>query len=431
MSSQKLLEDLSFCVIDLETTGGNHETDKIIEIGMVKVHKLKLGDEKNILIDPEQQIPDFIQKLTSIKQKDVKGKNKIEEVIDDIIDFIGDDIIVAHNTSFDVPFLNSVLRRLKKPELKNKVMCTNVMTKHMIPDIMNSNLNYMSQLFGIDHNNAHRAHDDARATAQLLLKYLVIFIDKGIKKINQLYYPKNKFELDRIHFDQSSPRTEILEKIKKNDTSMIILLKGDKGLILAALPIQKPSAEIDFIIKFLDMASWKVLTIRLIKPIFEGILQFSNHYLKYEEKPKKEVLAYLKKQYVTEEKIKKEFSVNALDFVISHHLIKEQFVAYSFLNLDTNSKAIFKFPAQRKKMLAYLKGQIVRFEKNQKGSRKNFLHPDLVPLIEAFLTRNKSSGNYLFLARKQIKDQDQGVFKLLEKFSSENKVDYNFPCSSL
>ncbi len=431
MDSRELLKELSFCVIDLETTGGNHDNDKIIEIGMVRVVALELAEEKNILIDPEQRIPDFIQKLTSIKQKDVQGQAKIEDVIDEVVEFIGDDIIVAHNTSFDVPFLNSVLRRLGREELKNKVICTNVMTKHMIPDIMNSNLNYMSSLFDIDHSNAHRAHDDARATAKLLLKYLDIFIDKGIKKVNQLYYPKNKFELDRIHYDAQASREEIIKKITSNNTAMMIILKGDRGLILGALPIQNPVEEIEFIKKFIDMTKWSILTIRLLRPVLEGIFQFSNHYLKYEEPIRVAVLDYLKERYKTDEVIDKEYSVNALDFVITHHLVREQFIVYSFLNLNTTVKSIFKFPAQKKKMLGYLKNQISRFEKMQKGSRKHHLHPDLVPLVEAFITKNRSTNKYMFISRKLVKDQDQNVFKLFQDFADENKSDYNFPATSL
>lgn len=431
MDSRNLLENLSFCVIDLETTGGNHDSDKIIEIGMVKVKNLKLDQEMNLLVDPEKPIPEFIQKLTSIKQKDVKGKDKIEDVIDDVIDFIGDDIIVAHNTSFDVPFLNSVLRRLGREELKNKSICTNVMTKHMIPEIMNSNLNYMSSLFDISHSNAHRAHDDAKATARLLLKYLDIFINKGIKKINQLYYPKNKFELDRMHFDHDCERTQILNRIKENNCPMIILLKGDRGLILGALPIEKPIEEMPFIEKYIDLIPWKILTIKLLRPLLEGLIQFSNHYLKYDERVREDVLHYLKERYIAEEEIAKDFSTDGLDFVISHHLVKEQFVVYSFLNLNSSAKAIFKFPAQRKKMLAHLKSQISRFESHQKGKRKNALHPDIIPIIEAHLTHNKTSGKYLFLKRRSVKDQDTGVFRLLEKFATENQSDYDFPNSSL
>jgi DNA polymerase-3 subunit epsilon len=431
VNSRKLLEDLSFCVIDLETTGGNHEHDKIIEIGMVRITNLEISDELNFLIYPEMQIPDFIQKLTSIKQKDVKGQAKIEEKMEEILHFIGDDIIVAHNTSFDVPFLNSVLKRLDKEELSNKVICTNVMTKHMIPEIMNSNLNYMSQLFDIKHSNAHRAHDDALATSRLLLKFLDIFIDKGIKKVNQLYYPKNKFELDRIHYSNKTSKKTIIEKITSNKCSMLIILKGDRGIIQGALPISNPNEEIEFITEFLNIVEWKMITIRLINPILEGIFQFNNHYLKYPDEVREKVLNYLVDRYKTNTEIEKEYKVDGLDFVITHHLIKDQFVVHSFLQLNTNTKAIFKFPAQKKKMLQFLKSQINRFEGHQKGKRKNLLNRDLVPLVESFLTKNRTSNDYLFLSRKTIKDRDGHFFKVLEEFSKEDKSTYNFPTQSL
>lgn len=429
IDSRKLLSDLSFCVIDLETTGGNHDIDKIIEIGMVRIQDLKIVAEKNLLIDPEMNIPDFIQKLTSIKQKDVKGKPKIEDVIGEILDFIQDDIIVAHNTSFDVPFLNSVLRRSGRDELQNKVICTNVMTKHMIPEIMNSNLNYMSQLFNIGHTNAHRASDDARATANLLLKYLEIFIRKGIKKVNQLYYPRNRFELDRIHFDKATPTNEILSIIDKNTTSMVLTFKGDRGLILGVLPIENPKEEIDMIKEMLDVIDWEILTIKLTKPFIEGIFQFNNHFMKYPLEIREKTLNYLNQRY-NHNKIPKEFTVNALDFVICHHLVREQFIVYSFLHLNTNTKAIFKFPAQKKKMLQFLSSLNNRFENNQKGRRKNLLHAEIIPLVESYLYRNRSSNKHFFLARKTVKGCKDDFFKLLEQFSHQDQDDYHFPRQS-
>lgn len=430
IDSRELLGQLTFCVIDLETTGGNHDMDKIIEIGMVRISNLKITDEKNYLIDPEMNIPDFIQKLTSIKQKDIIGKPKIEEIIEEVVDFIGDDIIVAHNTSFDVPFLNSVLRRLGREELKNKVLCTNVMTKHMIPEITNSNLKYMSQLFNIGHDNAHRAYDDAVAAAKLLLKYLDVFIHKGIKKVNQLYYPRNKFELDRIHFEKTISKKTIIHLIKENPTSMLITFKGERGLILAALPIEDPTVEMDIIEDLLESIDWSIITIRLIKPFLEGLFQFNNHYLKYPEDIRDKILNYLNSRYKKENN-PKDFSVNSMDFIASHHLVKEQVIIYSFLNLNTNSKSIFKFPAQKKKMVQYLSGQINRFENNQKGRRKNLLHSDVVPLVESYLATNRSSNNYLFFSRKMVKESKEGIFSIFESFSRENKDSYHFPTQSL
>ena len=148
-NSCQLLNDLSFCVFDLETTGGSHLHDKIIEIGLVKIENLKITTHKSFLIQPEIHIPDFIQKLTSIRESDVNDAPLIEHVIDEILEFMGDSILVAHNTSFDVPFFNSVLRRLNRPELKNKSICTNLMTKYMIPNLLSSNLNYMCKIFDL------------------------------------------------------------------------------------------------------------------------------------------------------------------------------------------------------------------------------------------------------------------------------------------
>ncbi len=422
-----LLRDLSFCVIDFETTGGNHESDQIIEIGMVRIEGLEIADEKNYLIDPGMRIPDFIQKLTSIKQKDVKGCPKIEDVIDEIVEFIGDDIIVAHNISFDLPFLNSVLRRLGKEELQNRNLCTNVMTKHMIPEIMSSNLNYMSQLFEIDHNKAHRAYDDAMATARLLLKYLDIFIQKGIKKVNQLYYPRNKFELDRIHYTSKVDREKVMEQLKENNAPALLTLKGERGLILGVLPLEEPAKEMEMIKSFLDTPEWKRLTVKLIKPTLEGLFQFNNHLLKFPEENKASLLNYLEKRY----KKKNDFKVEELDFVLAHHLVKDQIIVYSFLNLNTNAKAIFKFPAQRKKLYNFLISQIRRFETKQKGAKKILLNKEARPLIESFLAKNKSKNKYLFLTRKQIKESESSVLKLIDEFNRESEDEFKFPTKHL
>ncbi|MBD65667.1 MAG: hypothetical protein CME62_10705 [Halobacteriovoraceae bacterium] len=428
LSPEEIVNDLSFCIIDLETTGGNYKKDKIIEIGMVKLRANKIEGEKSFLINPEMQIPDFIQKLTNISQKDVKDAPKIEAVIDEVIDFIGDDIIVAHNTSFDVPFLNGILKTLDRDELENKVICTNVMTKHLIPEILNSNLNYMSKLFKISHSKAHRAHDDALATAELLKIYLDIFKEKGIKKVNQLYYPRNKFELDRIHFDQETQVDSIIDLIQKQKSSMLITVKGTRGLILAVLPIQDPHDEGQFVKKILDKLPWKIVTVRLIKPLLEGLFQFNNHFLKYPEEIRFEILNYLKDRYKVEKVTQK---LEQLDFILAHHLIEDQVMAYSFLSLNTNKKALFKIPAQKKKLIQYLNSQVNRFEGNQKGKRKVLLHPEVIPLIESYLELNRNEQRHLYINRKDVKKNKDSTMKMVESFVAAYQNDSNFPTDHL
>jgi DNA polymerase-3 subunit alpha (Gram-positive type) len=428
--SQKIISELCFCVIDLETTGGNHSKDKIIEIGMVKIENIEVTESKSFLINPETIIPDFIQKLTGISQKDVKSAPIIDDVIEQIIEFIGDDIIVAHNTSFDVPFLNGVLKKLKRPELENNVICTNVMTKHLLPEILNSNLNYMSRLFKIDHNNAHRASDDALATAKLLIIYLNIFISKGLKKVNQLYYPRNKFELDRIHFSKKTPEKEISETLKSLNSSVVITVKGDRGLILATIPLEDPGDEFEFALGILSKLDWNIVTLRLINPMLEGLFQFNNHYMKYPEDVRNEIREYLENKYKSN---KQTTSLDRLDFILAHHLIEDQVIAYSFLNLNTNLRAIFKIPAQKKKIYQFLLNQINKFEGHQKGKRKHLIHQDLTGLIESFLTLEKEKENqtYLYIDRKDIKKDKENSIKIIEGFVGKYNNRSKFPTTHL
>jgi DNA polymerase-3 subunit epsilon len=375
-------------------------------------------------------IPEFIQKLTSIRQKDIQGCPTITDVIDEILEFIGDDIIVAHNISFDLPFINSVLRRLDRPELENKSLCTNVMTKHMIPEIMSSNLTYMSQLFDIDHNNAHRAYDDALATAKLLLKYLEIFAEKGIKKINQLYYPRNKFELDRVHFDNNTPKEDILKLVDKNNASMLFTFKGERGLIMAVLPLEQPKEQKKVLEKYINKDNWNRLTVRLMRPMLEGILQFNNHFLKYPEDQRQDLLNYLQEYYELEDPEERK-SVQDIDFILSHHLVKDQIIVYNFLNLNTHAKSIFKFPAQRKKLINHLNSLSRKFENQQKGKKKTSLNPEMVPIVENFLHLNKPDNKYLYVSRKQVKEGESSLLKLIEEFINSSKDTYRFPTNHI
>jgi DNA polymerase-3 subunit epsilon len=94
----------------------------------------------------------------------------------------------------------------------------------------------MSKIFNLQHQKAHRALDDAMASAELLLKYLTIFIHKKIVKVNSLYYPKNKFELDRINFKKDVPVNGIIEQIESLNSPFLVTLKGIEGVVLFSMP---------------------------------------------------------------------------------------------------------------------------------------------------------------------------------------------------
>lgn len=423
-NSHQLLNELSFCVFDLETTGGNHQSDKIIEIGLVKVEKLKIVAQKSFLIKPEMQIPDFIQKLTNIKEADVNNAPLIEEVIDEILEFMGDSILVAHNTSFDVPFFNSVLRRMGKEELKNKSICTNLMTKYMIPNLLSSNLNYMSKIFNHKHQKAHRALDDALASAELLLKYLTIFIHKKIHKVNSLYYPKNKFELDRIHYKKDTPITEIIAQIESMTTPMLITLKGHEGVVLFSFPSLSTPQETKYIVDKIKETPFEILTIKMIGPFFQGLIEMSTYYSKVSDSLQVETIKKLCEFH------KINFSdVNydtiiefSHDFVVMNHLIPEQYVIYPLYSLHHKMELVFRYPTHQNKLVQYINSKSARLIQGK--LKKDHLAALMHNFLAVYL--QKSSG-YLLINKSAQKIANADIKESLESFVAANPNDFQFP----
>lgn len=428
-SPDELLRSLNFCVIDLETTGGNFETERIIEVGMVRIENRKITEERNFLINPDKEIPEFVQKLTGIKKSDVSHAPKIEEVIDEIRQFIGDSILVAHNTSFDVPFINGVLKQLGRPTLDNKVICTNIMTKYMIPEIMSSNLNYMSSIFNIPHSHAHRAVEDARATANLLLKYLEIFEKKNIRKVNQLYYPRNKFELDRIIFEPKDGMDNIIGALEDITRPCLLTVKGDNGVILSILPVKNAQNELENLKNYLAEFRWSQINIRLCGPFIEGLFFLNNNFIKIPEVFRNKTLEYLRSHH----QIKKMELKEDFDFIITPHLISGQFIVWSFLNFSSYTQLVFKYPSHKKKLHQFLLGQINRFENQQKGKRKAFIQNDLRDIFLSIFAQSlkEAEGLYLKIKIDEIKSEKKPYQDKIEKLVGTFPDPYQFPSNYL
>ena len=423
-TSYQLIHSLTFCVFDLETTGGNHQHDKIIEIGLVRIKDLKIQAKKSFLIKPEVHIPDFIQKLTSIKDSDVNDSPLIEDVIDEILEFMGDSILVAHNTSFDVPFFNSVLKRLGRPELTNKSICTNLMTKYMIPNLLSSNLNYMSRIFNLEHQKAHRALDDAMASADLLLKYLVIFIHKNISKVNSLYYPKNKFELDRINFKKDVEIQEMLDRIKNLVSPFLITLKGTEGVVLFSLPSRGTQAEYEYIESKIKTIPFEILTLKLTGPYFQGLIEMSSYFSKIETSLSTEIVKKLCEfSNIKFELLSPEISQQLpADFIVLNHLIPDQYVIYPLNTLHHKVELVFRYPTHQNKLVQYINSKSARI--TQGKMKKDHLHPLINNFLEAYL---KGDRDVLTIQSSSQKISNIDIKDAIEAFIAKNVNDYNFP----
>ena len=423
----KELDQLKFCVFDLETTGGNQEKDYIIEIGIVLIDNLKITKEKNFLLKPGIKIPDFIQKLTSISNNDVKDCPTIEDVIDQILEMMGDRILVAHNTSFDVPFFNSVLRRLNKNELENKSICTNLMSKYLIPNLLNTNLSYMSQLFKINHGKAHRALDDAKATAEIFLIYLNIFKNRKIEKLNHLYYPKNKFEIDRTTFktqDQFS-----ISALKVLSPSLITV-KGEKGVTLYSLPIPSLEKKEEYLLSKKIDSSAQTVTIQYFGSFFEAFYQFILVIMKLKKPLQDEILKDYcelfniddKKLQKLAEEIKTSSSKQEKQFVVAPHLVENQLVIFNLASISSRNFSAFKITSHRKKLTQFINSRVSRAKSSKPNS--TFL---IQALIKTQVKLLEKEDQYITSYKSMGLDRVNSFINEIEDYSLEQEYPYHYP----
>lgn len=159
--------DRVYVVIDVETTGGKAEQDRITDIAAYKVQYGEIIDEFSSLINPQRRIPYFIQKLTGITHDMVATAPPFCEIAGKLAAFIGDSIFVAHNVNFDYGFVRAELGRCGYP-LQLPKFCTVVQMRRAYPGLASYSLGKLAQHFEIPLHQHHRAAADARATVELL-----------------------------------------------------------------------------------------------------------------------------------------------------------------------------------------------------------------------------------------------------------------------
>lgn len=163
------LHDVTFCVIDLETTGGAPATCGITEIGAVKLRGGECLGTFQTLVNPRAAIPPEITVLTGITQAMVLPAPRIESVLPTLLEFLGDAVIVGHNVRFDVAFLDAALERDGRPRLTNRRVDTVALARRLVRDeVPNCRLGTLADRFRLPHRPSHRALDDALATGDLL-----------------------------------------------------------------------------------------------------------------------------------------------------------------------------------------------------------------------------------------------------------------------
>lgn len=166
------LSDTSFVVVDTETTGVRPATERIIEIAAVRVCNGEVVDTYAQLINPDRIIPGRITQITGISNSMVYEQPLADRVLPEFLDFLGEDIFVAHNLGFDLGFINAELARLDMPGLENASLCTLRLARRLLRGLRSKGLSALAAFYGIKIKGRHRALGDALATAEVLGHFL-------------------------------------------------------------------------------------------------------------------------------------------------------------------------------------------------------------------------------------------------------------------
>ncbi len=181
------LHDVRFCVLDLETTGGDANACAITEVGAALYRGGRLLGTFQTLVNPGHAIPPRITMLTGISEAMVMTAPAIDTVLPSLLEFIGDAVIVGHNIRFDVSFLNAALDQTGRPRLPHLTLDTLALARRLLNDeVPNCKLGTLASRLNLPNRPSHRALDDARATADLLHVLLERVGTMGITGLDDL-----------------------------------------------------------------------------------------------------------------------------------------------------------------------------------------------------------------------------------------------------
>ncbi|MCX6118084.1 MAG: exonuclease domain-containing protein [Proteobacteria bacterium] len=180
---QQPLDSSTFIIFDIETTGGNPERNGITELAAMKVVHGEVVAKFHSLVNPMIPIPPIVRKMTGITNQLVKDAPVIDEIFPDFVDFIGDHILVSHNTIGDLIFLRHFARDTVGHDLKNFFLCTHLLVEKLASEAPDKSLKGLSKFFDLAGANFHRAEADTVQTWELFKVLLNRLKDRGITKV--------------------------------------------------------------------------------------------------------------------------------------------------------------------------------------------------------------------------------------------------------
>lgn len=177
--------DTTYCVLDLETTGLSAKTEKITEIGIMKVKNGEVLEEFCEFVNPEKPIPQRVQEITNITDDMVKDAPTIEEMFPKVLEFIKGTVLVAHNATFDIGFLKTVAKDLGY-EFDYTYVDTLPLARKLYPELKKHKLGKIAEYLKIKVEVAHRALDDVDTTVKVLREMMKTLKERGAKTVGDI-----------------------------------------------------------------------------------------------------------------------------------------------------------------------------------------------------------------------------------------------------
>ncbi|MBN9793798.1 DEDD exnuclease domain-containing protein [Pseudonocardia sp. TMWB2A] len=225
------LRDVTFCVVDLETTGGSHRTDAITEVGAVAVRGGSRISELGTLVDPGVRVPADITRLTGITNAMLHDAPPLGAVLPSVLDMLRGSVLVAHNAPFDTGFLKAACERLERPWPGPPVLCTARLARAVLPhaECPSVKLGTLARHFGCATTPDHRALTDARATVEVLHHLLERIGNLGVQSLEEL------LQLVRDRAPHRPTTTQRRRRHLANDVPSepgVYLFRGGDGQVL-------------------------------------------------------------------------------------------------------------------------------------------------------------------------------------------------------
>ncbi len=174
-----------FVVFDTETTGLSALSCRLIEIGAVKVKDGEVTDVFNTYVDPECHVPENITELTGISDEMLVGAPSEEEAVKAFLEFAGDDVLIAHNASFDINFISAAAKR-HDIKFEPVYIDTVALSRYVNPELKKHKLDVIANYYGLGDFNHHRASDDAEMLALIFFRMIERLREEGIGTISEM-----------------------------------------------------------------------------------------------------------------------------------------------------------------------------------------------------------------------------------------------------